>query len=99
MGGGHPAPGDNGGGGLGCLTDGWIDYIIAAYGVGRFLADIDAARDFRGRGGIFGAVLDHASTDGFRALMERHGFDRHDTALAYRQRYLIALLKGSTDVH
>ena len=99
MGGGVAASGGSGGSDAGSLTDGWIDHVIAAYGVGRFLADIDAGRDFRGRGGIFGAVLDHASTDGFGALMERHGFDRHDTALAYRQRYLIALLKGSTDVH
>lgn len=77
----------------GGFTSGWIDHIIGAYGVARFFADIDRGRDFRAQGGVFGAVLDHAANEGFGHLMERYNQDRHETAIAFRQRHLIDLLK------
>jgi hypothetical protein len=70
-------------------------YIISLYGVRRFLADIDANREYwRDGGGIVGATLDWASTDGFGECLGKHSGLRSHDILAYRQRHLINAARG-----
>ena len=70
-----------------------VDYVIGAYGVHRFLTDVDASRDFRGPDTVVSSVLDWAATEGFAEMMERSGITDYATPLEWRQRYLLRALK------
>jgi hypothetical protein len=61
--------------------------------VGRFLAELDSGRDFRGQGGIIGSILNYVATAGFREFAERHEFPFR-SALEHRERYIIEALRG-----
>ena len=95
MGGGDAAPGDDSGGSSGGLTDGWIDHIIDAYGVGRFLADLDAGRSYGPEGGVFGAVLAWVAGEGFKPTLDRLlPNNEFDSAQHWRNRHIVWALKG-----
>lgn len=71
------------------------NYIIGLYGVRRFLADIDTGREYwRDGGGIIGAALDWASTEGFGECVGRFSGKRDHDVTAFRQRYLISAARG-----
>ena len=66
--------------------------VIAAVGVRRWFADIEAGRIAEG-GGILGSVLTYAAREGFGDFMALHG-KSFDTAHEFRNRFLISFLKG-----
>jgi len=63
----------------------------------RLFADIDAGRDFRGLGGVFGAALSVATGEGFAALMAANDAtgEHFASPLAFRSRFLIQMMKGN----
>ena len=69
-----------------------ISYILVSYGVHRFLADIDASRDYLGKGGVIGSLLNQAATYGFQDAFDPDVFP-HRTAREFRERYMTTLLK------
>ena len=69
-----------------------ISYVLVSYGVHRFLADIDAGRDFLGKGGVVGSLLNQAATFGFQDAFDPDDFT-YRTAREFRERYLTTLLK------
>ena len=82
-----------------------VDYVLTAYGVGRWLEDCDRGRDhLTGPGGtasdgnpsVVAEVLDWASGDGFGETIDRltRGQSKYGTALQYRERYLLAALRN-----
>jgi hypothetical protein len=78
--------------GPGWNTEG-IDHIISTFGVLRFFAEIDESRDFGTQGGIIGSCLRFAAREGFKELCERFELT-YDSARAFRERYMIAAIKG-----
>lgn len=65
----------------------------------RFFADIDAARDFRGLGSVFGAALSVATGEGFAALMAANDAQGEHFAspLAFRSRFLMQMMRARSD--
>lgn len=70
------------------------DYIVGLYGARRFLADVDAGREFwRDDAGIVGATLDWAATDGFMECVGAKARGQWTDVSSFRQRHLIAALR------
>ena len=66
--------------------------VIAAVGVRRWFADIEAGRIAEG-GGILGSVLTFVSGEGFGDHMSRHS-QPYDSAHEFRNRILISGMKA-----
>jgi hypothetical protein len=77
-----------------CFGDEGIDLCLFSFGIRRFLADVDAGRDYRAAVGIVGAVLDFVAGEGFGETMSRHGLLKYDSAQAFRNRYITGALGG-----
>jgi hypothetical protein len=69
------------------LTHDGISYLIGAYGVHKFLADIDNRRNFRDQNSIIAAAFSFASGEGFREIFfdEDKGF-KFKNVVEFRER-------------
>ena len=68
-----------------CIGFGGFDYILGAYGIQRFLAEIDRSTGFH-EGGIIGSILDFIASEGFEEVFERHNLV-YKSSREYRERY------------
>jgi len=74
---------------------GCVDFIVGCYGLRRFTSDIDAGRQYwREAAGIVSAALDWAATEGFSDYMLSHGVRRWPDVQAFRQRHIVAAIRG-----
>lgn len=68
------------------------EHIVVAYGLRRFLADIDTGRTYS-RNNLIGSVLNDVAGQDFADTFEKYDFT-YKSAREFRERHLIELLKG-----
>ncbi|CAG9205749.1 hypothetical protein BGLA2_1720096 [Burkholderia gladioli] len=69
-----------------------VDHVLVAYGIRRFLAEIDSGRDFGAQGGIVGSFLNFVANEGFQETFERYEC-KYRCARDFRERNLLELLR------
>lgn len=80
------------------VTIAGIRNLLARFGIGKFLAEVDESREFgrNGEGGIVGTCLKFASREGFRIFVnESEDEVKYRSAREFRERLLIEAIKSS----
>ena len=70
------------------------DTLIGLYGLHEFLSDIDQGRLFRDEAGLVADVFEWLSGPGFGPYFRQFGEFRWNSALEFKQRFLIGAMTG-----